>query len=119
MIASPETGAWDSEASTLANQTVHDPVCHMDITVASAAGSSHYEGQTYYFCAIGCKRDFDEDQRKRSALIRIVVNDDGIFSAHLGDDSFDEARSVLRYFCFTATSWKTPQTNFHATLPVR
>lgn len=45
----------------MANQTVHDPVCHMDITVASAAGSSHYEGQTYYFCAIGCKRDFDED----------------------------------------------------------
>jgi len=45
----------------LANQTVHDPVCHMDITIDSAAGSSHYEGQTYYFCAIGCKRDFDED----------------------------------------------------------
>lgn len=41
--------------------TVHDPVCHMDITIDSAAGSSQYAGQTYYFCAIGCKRDFDED----------------------------------------------------------
>lgn len=45
----------------MVNQTVHDPVCHMDITIASAAGSSEYKGETYYFCAIGCKRDFDED----------------------------------------------------------
>ena len=45
----------------MASQTVHDPVCHMDITIASAAGTSQYEGRTYYFCAIGCKRDFDED----------------------------------------------------------
>ena len=41
--------------------TVHDPVCHMDITIESAAGSSEYRGQTYYFCATGCKLDFDED----------------------------------------------------------
>jgi len=41
--------------------TVHDPVCHMDIEPASAAGTSEYKGQTYYFCAIGCKKDFDED----------------------------------------------------------
>ena len=43
------------------NQTEHDVICHMDITVASAAGRSDYEGRTYYFCAMGCKRDFDED----------------------------------------------------------
>ena len=45
----------------MSNQTVHDPVCHMDITVESAFGSSEHEGQTYYFCARGCKLDFDED----------------------------------------------------------
>ena len=45
----------------MTNATVHDPVCHMDITVESAAGSSEYQGQTFYFCAIGCKKDFDED----------------------------------------------------------
>jgi YHS domain-containing protein len=42
-------------------ETVHDPVCHMDISPDAAAGRSEYEGKTYYFCAIGCKRDFDED----------------------------------------------------------
>ena len=41
--------------------TVHDPVCHMDIDPTSAAGTSEYEGATYYFCSMGCKRDFDED----------------------------------------------------------
>lgn len=41
--------------------TVHDAVCHMDIRPDTSAGSSVYEGNTYYFCAIGCKRDFDED----------------------------------------------------------
>ena len=43
------------------NQTVHDPVCHMDININNAAGRSDYEGHTYYFCSPGCKRDFDAD----------------------------------------------------------
>ena len=43
------------------NQIAHDVICHMDITVATAAGRSDYEGRTYYFCAVGCKRDFDDD----------------------------------------------------------
>jgi YHS domain-containing protein len=41
--------------------TEHDVICHMDITIAGAAGQSEYEGRTYYFCAMGCKRDFDDD----------------------------------------------------------
>lgn len=41
--------------------TVHDPVCHMDIDPGSAAGTSAYEGTTYYFCAPGCKAEFDAD----------------------------------------------------------
>ena len=45
----------------MTNATVHDPVCHMDITIDSAFGSSEHEGQTYYFCARGCKLDFDDD----------------------------------------------------------
>jgi len=43
------------------NQTVHDPVCHMDIDMRQAAGRSDYNGHTYYFCAPGCKQDFDAD----------------------------------------------------------
>jgi len=41
--------------------TVHDPVCHMDISPASAAGTSEYDSRTYYFCSNGCKKDFDRD----------------------------------------------------------
>ena len=41
--------------------TQHDPVCHMDIDPSSAAGTSEYEGKTYYFCSRGCKVDFDAD----------------------------------------------------------
>ena len=44
--------------------TVHDPVCHMDIDPATAAGTSEYKGQTYYFCSLGCKKSFDADPEK-------------------------------------------------------
>ena len=44
--------------------TVHDPVCHMDIDPATAAGTSEYKGQTYYFCSLGCKKSFDENPEK-------------------------------------------------------
>ena len=44
--------------------TVHDPVCHMDIDPATAAGASEYNGQTYYFCSLGCKKSFDKDPEK-------------------------------------------------------
>ena len=44
-----------------ANATVHDPVCHMDIDIGAAAGRSEHDGRTYYFCSMGCKRDFDTD----------------------------------------------------------
>jgi len=43
-----------------ANQTEHDPVCHMDISIQDAAGRSDFNGMTYYFCSRGCKLDFDE-----------------------------------------------------------
>jgi Cu+-exporting ATPase len=41
--------------------TAIDPVCGMDVDPATAAGSSEYQGQTYYFCSMGCKRQFDKD----------------------------------------------------------
>ena|SRR6266480_280643 len=43
----------------MTNQTVHDPVCHMDIDIRTAAGTSEHDGMTYYFCSGGCKVDFD------------------------------------------------------------
>jgi len=40
---------------------VHDPVCGMTVREADAAATSRYDGQTIYFCAIGCKEKFDAD----------------------------------------------------------
>jgi YHS domain-containing protein len=36
-----------------------DPVCGMDVDEKTAKHASEYKGQTYYFCAPGCKRAFD------------------------------------------------------------
>lgn len=44
--------------------TVIDPVCGMEIDPNTAAGTSEYKGQTYYFCAPGCKTSFDKDPEK-------------------------------------------------------
>lgn len=44
--------------------TVKDLVCGMDIDPATAAGKSELNGQTYYFCSLGCKKSFDENPEK-------------------------------------------------------
>jgi P-type Cu+ transporter len=43
---------------------VIDPVCKMEIDPVKAAGQSEYQGQTYYFCAAGCKTAFDKSPEK-------------------------------------------------------
>ena len=44
--------------------TEHDPVCGMDIDPGTAAGTSEYQGKTYYFCSLGCKKSFDKEPEK-------------------------------------------------------
>ena len=41
-----------------------DPVCKMQVDESKAAATSEHNGKTYYFCAIGCKRKFDENPEK-------------------------------------------------------
>ena len=41
-----------------------DPVCHMTVDESKAAGKSDYKGKTYFFCALGCKKKFDENPEK-------------------------------------------------------
>lgn len=37
-----------------------DPVCHMEVDVATARWISEHDGETYYFCSPGCKTTFDK-----------------------------------------------------------
>jgi Cu+-exporting ATPase len=46
------------------HETLTDPVCGMEVTYETAQARSQYEGQTYYFCSMGCKEAFDEDPEK-------------------------------------------------------
>lgn len=39
-------------------EKVKDVVCGMEIDPATAAATEQYNGQTYYFCAPGCAREF-------------------------------------------------------------
>lgn len=38
---------------------VTDPVCKMTIEDRDAAATTEYKGQTYYFCSVKCKKEFD------------------------------------------------------------
>ena len=41
-----------------------DPVCKMECDEKTAPARSQYKGKTYYFCAPGCKKAFDQDPEK-------------------------------------------------------
>ena len=41
-----------------------DPVCKMEVEESKAAATSEYKGKKYYFCAVGCKKSFDQDPEK-------------------------------------------------------
>lgn len=38
-----------------------DPVCGMDVDPRNAKHSTQHAGQTYYFCAPGCKKAFEAE----------------------------------------------------------
>lgn len=46
-----------------ARRTAKDPVCHMDVDPATAAGKCEFEGTTYYFCNPRCLERFRADPR--------------------------------------------------------
>jgi len=41
-----------------------DPVCGMEVDESKAVATSDYKGQTYFFCAKGCKVTFDKEPEK-------------------------------------------------------
>jgi Cu+-exporting ATPase len=54
-------GHSSEESST---RTSKDPVCGMTVAEDNAAGTSEYEGETYYFCAAGCRESFEKEPEK-------------------------------------------------------
>jgi Cu+-exporting ATPase len=38
-----------------------DPVCGMQVVIDGAQHVSEHDGTTYYFCAKGCRLDFEDD----------------------------------------------------------
>jgi Cu+-exporting ATPase len=41
-----------------------DVVCGMQVDPAKPAGTSEYDGKTYYFCSAGCKVKFDANPKQ-------------------------------------------------------
>jgi YHS domain-containing protein len=41
--------------------TYVDPVCEMEIEESEAAGTAVYDGETYYFCSLDCKNEFEKN----------------------------------------------------------
>jgi len=41
-----------------------DLVCGMQVDEKAAAGTSEYQGRTYYFCSPGCKAAFEKQPEK-------------------------------------------------------
>ena len=47
--------------------TSRDPVCGMQVDEQEARQkglTSEYQGQTYYFCGAGCKREFEQNPQQ-------------------------------------------------------
>lgn len=41
-----------------------DPVCGMEVDEDKAPAKTEYQGQSYYFCAPGCKAAFEKAPKK-------------------------------------------------------
>ncbi len=41
-----------------------DPVCKMEVEIETAEWTAEYKGETYYFCAPGCRQSFLADPEK-------------------------------------------------------
>jgi xanthine dehydrogenase accessory factor len=47
-----------------------DPVCGMEVEIATARFTSEHDGQRYYFCCAGCRRSFEKEPEKYLATDR-------------------------------------------------
>lgn len=52
-----------AETAAPARAEAIDPICGMTVDIATARHTSERDGQTYYFCCAGCKRQFEASER--------------------------------------------------------
>jgi Cu+-exporting ATPase len=62
MASPPKTGAFSLSLAQTTSEI--DPVCGMTVDPASAAGSTEFEGKTYYFCNPSCLEKFQADPHR-------------------------------------------------------
>ncbi|MFQ6127961.1 MAG: heavy metal translocating P-type ATPase [Thermoplasmata archaeon] len=69
----PEVKRMKMEREVLGESHLHrkevekvavDPICKMEVNPEEAAGRVEYKGKTYYFCAVGCMKKFQEDPER-------------------------------------------------------
>jgi len=44
--------------------SARDPVCGMEIHPQTAAATTAYQGQTFYFCSVECQQQFDQSPER-------------------------------------------------------
>src|SRR5262249_59829837 len=62
MASPPKAGAFSLSLAQAASEI--DPVCGMTVDPATAAGSTAFEGKTYYFCNPSCLKKFQADPHR-------------------------------------------------------
>ena len=83
-----------------------DPVCGMTVDPAKAAGSSTYDGTTYYFCSAGCKTRFDANPAqylKPASVVDPVCGMTVDPAKAAGSSTYD---GTTYYFCSTGCKTK-------------
>lgn len=56
-----EAGPRDERSVAPAHPTAVDPVCHMQVEVATARHSAEVQGTRYYFCCAQCRTSFEKE----------------------------------------------------------
>jgi len=59
-----------------------DPICKMEVDESTAEWKSEHEGETYYFCAPGCKAAFEESPEKYLGEESSATDTQGMHEMH-------------------------------------
>ena len=63
-----------------AKSEARDPICGMSVAIAGAKHRSDYAGETFYFCCVGCKTQFDAEPARyaKAAPVAIAMHAHGL-----------------------------------------